>query len=125
VLLLDCQEVLSNMLKFRSQQVLRDRHNPKGILVAVTRTIDAVLVTSNPTTGVKFGSYFSKLFGTPTKREIDGKLYSTFIVYMKGGDIQRMKLRLVTLLERLQLETNFILQTIVQYDEELKLSDKR
>lgn len=86
---------MTNILKFRSQQVLRDRYNLKAIPIATTRTIEGVLVTSNQRTGIKFGSYFSKLFGTPTTSELDGKIYSTFIGYMSGGDIQGIKLKMV------------------------------
>jgi hypothetical protein len=108
-LLQDTLEVLTNVLKFRSQQVLRDRYNLKDIPVVTTRVIEGVIVTSNQRTGVKFGSFFSKLFGTPTTSEIDGQIYSTFVGYLKGGEIQGIKLKL----------------TIIQYDEQLKLSDKR
>ena len=94
-LLQDTHEVLTNVLKFRSQQVLRDRYNLKDIPVVTTRVIEGVIVTSNQRTGVKFGSFFSKLFGTPTTSEIDGQIYSTFVGYLKGGEIQGIKLKLV------------------------------
>lgn len=94
-LLQDTLEVLTNVLKFRSQQVLRDRYNLKDIPVVTTRVIEGVIVTSNQRTGVKFGSFFSKLFGTPMTSEIDGQIYSTFVGYLKGGEIQGIKLKLV------------------------------